>query len=108
MRTENITKQNFQGNAMITGTMHQALRTQVVHALNKVNIAQKPYNLYIGNVQNDEFLSITARKNSGAAEKYTVLVHKLSQKADIIKDAVQEAVNKYESLHGNSNKTILK
>ena len=98
MQAVSIQNQNFQGKAMITGSMNQNLRSKVVDALKNSDIAKKTYNLYINNTENDEFLSIVAKKNPASKDKYTVLVHRLSQKASVIKDAVQEAFNKYEKL----------
>lgn len=102
MLVQNISNtQNFQGSINImNNNMSVGLQRTISSATKKVDLLGKAYNLNIKNEPNGDFLSIVASNNSKKSEKkYTVLVHRLSQTTDVLKDAVQDAMNNYERLY---------
>lgn len=102
MLVQNISNtQNFQGSINImNNNMSVGLQRTISSATKKVDLLGKAYNLNIKNEPNGDFLSIVASNNSKKNEKkYTVLVHRLSQTTDVLKDAVQDAMNNYERLY---------
>lgn len=101
MRVQNISNtQNFKGGVFIRSNLNPALEKTIKNSLKDINLGNKPFSLAIENPVKGDFLSIVARNDFGKEEKkYTVLVHRLSQKPAVITDAVHEAVNKYEALY---------
>lgn len=102
MLVQNISNtQNFQGSINImNNNMSVGLQRTISSATKKVDLLGKAYNLNIKNEPNGDFLSIVASNNSKKGEKkYTVLVHRLSQTTDVLKEAVQDAMNNYERLY---------
>ncbi len=101
MRVQNISNtQNFKGGVLIRSNLNPALEKTIKNSLKDINLKNKPFSLEIENPVQKDFLSIVARNDFGKEEKkYTVLVHRLSQKPAVITDAVHEAVNKYEALY---------
>lgn len=101
MRVQNISNtQNFKGGVSILGDITPVLKKNLANSLKDINLKNKPFSLEIENPVQKDFLSIVARNDFGKEEKkYTVLVHRLSQKPAVITDAVHEAVNKYETLY---------
>lgn len=101
MRVQNISNtQNFKGGVLIRSNLNPALEKTLKNSLKDINLGNKPFSLAIENPEKGDFLSIVAHNDFGKEDKkYTVLVHRLSQKPAVITDAVHEAVNKYETLY---------
>lgn len=93
--------QNFQGSInILKNNMSAELQKTLSNSTKKIDLTGKAYSLNIKNEPNGDFVSIVASNNSKKNEKkYTVLVHRLSQKTEILKEAVQDAMNNYERLY---------
>lgn len=102
MLVQNISNtQNFQGNInILKNNMSVELQKTLAKTTKKFDLTGKAYSLNIQNEPNGDFVSIIASNNSKKSEKkYTVLVHRLSQTTDVLKEAVQDAMNNYERLY---------
>lgn len=102
MLVQNISNtQNFQGGiTILKDNMSTSLRKSLSGSLKNIDLGNKAYGLTIKNEPDGDFLSIVASNNSKKNEKkYTVLVHRLMQKTDILKEAVQDAMTNYEKLY---------
>ena len=89
---------SFNGTISISEKISPKLRGDVAKAIENIDISQKPYDLFIKNIENDNFLAFQVISQKADNEKYTVMVHKNLQKGNFIGDSLTEVFQKYEQL----------
>ncbi len=98
MKIQNISSSNsFKGMVSIAEDLTPNLQKNISKALFDVKLEKKPYDLFISKSKDKDFLAIQACDTAAKQNSYTVKVHRLSQKTEILKDALQTAMNTYEA-----------
>ncbi len=89
---------SFNGVISISEKISPKLRGDIAKAVENIDISKKPYDLFIKNIENDNFLAFQLVNPKADNEKYTVMVHKNLQKGNFIGDSLTEVFQKYEQL----------
>ncbi|MGN0030680.1 MAG: hypothetical protein ACI37Q_01845 [Candidatus Gastranaerophilaceae bacterium] len=89
---------SFNGIISISENLSPKLRGDVAKAVENIDISQKPYDLFIKNVGDDNFIAFQLVSPKAENEKYTVMVHKNLQKGNFINDSLTEVFQRFEHL----------
>lgn len=109
MKVQGIQNQtSFNGAVNVSKNLSPKMQNEISKSLKNIDISKKPYDLFIKNVENDNFLSIEVVNPKFDNEKYTVKIHKFLQKQPLIKDSIAEAMRNFEKLSAMPNKTYVK
>lgn len=109
MNVQAISNQNFQGSVSISKNLNHKVAGYMLKVSHEADIASKPYNLEIKNIENGKFLSIVAVNPNNTKQKYTALVQDFLQRKDILRAALNDAITNYEknaAAQKNLNKVI--
>ena len=86
MKVQTISSnQNFQGYVSISKNLNPKVAGYMLSVAHNSEIANKPFNLEIKNIEKGNFLSIEAINPKNLKQKYTVLVQDFLQRKDILK-----------------------